>query len=96
MAYVSNKADSNNAGGQYKGPKASAWVNLYATNKDGVRFKWGAVPITAAPEDGDGSTVNTLLAWLQESPENIKTLLKATTAEFTDVSVAKAPIKMEF
>lgn len=63
--------------------KAQGFINLYLPSKDGKRRKLGAIALKESK-----STEKQLLAWLNEDPENVKTLASKLIVEYQSATTA--------
>ena len=88
MAFNQNtqrRSNDNSANGdQQPSWKAQGFINLYLPSKDGKRRKLAGIPLK-----DDKVNEKTLRAWLEESPDNIDTLLSKLIIEYQPAAQAE-------
>ena len=84
MAFNTNTAAAPAATPANESWKAQGFINLYLPSKDGKRRKLGAIALKE-------SKVNEkqLLTWLNEDPENVKTLASKLIVEYQSAALAE-------
>lgn len=76
--------NSNNGGGYQQSWKAQGFINIYLPSKDGKRRKLAGIPLK-----DDKVNEKTLRAWLEESPDNVDTLLSKMIVEYQPAAQAE-------
>lgn len=66
--------------------KASGFINLYLTDREGNRRKLGAIPL----KDGNPRH-KALRAWLEEDPTRVNKVIEALEADYQPATTADAP-----
>lgn len=83
-AQRNNSRDNSNGGGEQQSWKAQGFINIYLPSKDGKRRKLAGIPLK-----DDKVNEKTLRAWLEESPENVDTLLAKMIVEYQPAAQAE-------
>ena len=84
MAYTPNNAAASSSAPKNDNWKAQGFLNLFLPSRDGKRVKLGAIPLKES-----NSREKDMLAWLNEDPARVATILAKLEIEYRPAGQAE-------